>query len=144
MAGEMATLNAGAGGAHVSTTGGASLRTPKVSVELESTGDATVASRGTLDVSARELKAGGRSVKVEAKGPAVESKTVTMGLSCGGTTGVSCETLQDSLDGGVGLEELAAKLVRLFSVSFSVPSIRVLVLVSSPFALHLLSRRLCG
>ena len=64
---EMASLQAGSGGVHVETTGGASLRTRSVSVQLEETGDATLASRGTLDVSARDLRAGGRSVKVSAK-----------------------------------------------------------------------------
>lgn len=76
MAGEMASLQAGSGGVHVETTGGASLRTRSVSVQLEETGDATLASRGTLDVSARDLRAGGRSVKVSAKGPATEGATV--------------------------------------------------------------------
>lgn len=36
-----------------------------------------------------------------------------MGLTCGGETGLECETLKASLESGAGLEELARKMVRL-------------------------------
>ena len=35
-----------------------------------------------------------------------------MGLTCGGESGLDCDTLKASLESGAGVDELARKLVR--------------------------------